>query len=207
MTYNLRTFTGSYGNNQEGGKTCNKTRWHGPWFMPNSVAMNFGRRQHELRCTYAIGVPPRPWKVRRPTKHEARGCCTSPICAYLVAWVMQNCRIKGEPDWTPNASNVCYLDFVKAQRHIGSLAWRWRLSSTVQTWCISKSKRIWRIVQVGALTTYRRWRWKYPPNRMRRTRRHVILVVHLYTRHLIFSKHVSQSCIKFFRTRSHWYHG
>lgn len=40
----------------------------------------------------------------------------------------------------PRVSSVCSSGIVKARRHIGSYAWRQRISSRVRTWCFSKDK-------------------------------------------------------------------
>ena len=62
-------------------------------------------------------------------------------------------------------SNVCFLDIAKAPRRITSFSWRQRKSSKVRTWCFSKTKHIWKIVQMGELTKHPWLRWTYLPNR------------------------------------------
>ena len=119
--------------------------------------MNVGAAQDDVHST-AFGGCVKGRQTRRPfsRRRGAGGCYTSRTCGCSVVWLMRRCRNKGERSWMQRASNVCSSDIAKVRRRISSFAWRQRKSSRVRTWCFLKTKRIWRIVQVGELRNHRR---------------------------------------------------
>lgn len=150
-----------------------------PWFIPNTSPMNYGRKRCAMWCTYANNIQLRSSKERRLRKCGVEKCHTSPTCECSVVWLMRRCRIIGERSWMQRVLNVCFSDILKVPRCIGSFVWRWKKLSRIQSWCFSKSKYIWRIVQMGELRKHSWLRWTYPLNHRRKNWRQMTTLQNL----------------------------